>query len=182
MPHKKPNTFNLIFYPNQSDFIKGKPVSFIVQSEKSCYLTLLNIPEKGKTTGIFPNKFNQNNRIDAGVEYEIPGRLVKNFTLRFAHTGAERIIAICNATRPDPIGIKHNFRDQAYTTFDNYEQVITRGFRDRRRTRQIMVEPDSSKSTKLKTEREKQLPSLAANKKHTDIEARKAELLNVREH
>ncbi len=182
LPHKKPNTFDLIFYPNQSEFIKGQPVSFIVQSEKPCYLTLLNIPEKGETTVIFPNKFNQNNRIDAGVKYEVPGRLIKRFTLRFGHTGAERVIAICNASRPDPIGIQHNFNNQAYTTFKNYEQVITRGFSDRRRTRQILVEADNNKSSSLKTDREKKLPALATNKKHINIEARKAVLLHVREH
>ncbi|MGH1352184.1 MAG: DUF4384 domain-containing protein [Methyloligellaceae bacterium] len=181
-PHEKSNTFNLIFYPNQSRFVKGQEVSFVVQSEKACYLTLLNIPEKGNTTVLFPNKFNQNNRIDAGVSYEIPGKLIKRFALRFGHSGAERVIAICNATRPDPIGISHNFRNQAYTTFENYEQVITRGFRDRKRTRQILIESDSGKSSSLKTDREKKLPALTTDKKHSNIEARKAVLLHVLEH
>jgi len=52
----------------------GEVASFGFRSEQDCYLTLFNVDTQGHVTVLFPNSYHLNNRILAGVTYEIPSK------------------------------------------------------------------------------------------------------------
>lgn len=135
--------FNLAIFPNGSDFKVGANLIFTVLAEKSCFLTLINVDEKKRTTVLFPNKHNNNNKIDAGRSYQVPGDEIGGFGLRFADPGKETVIAKCNASQNQVRGIDHNFDQATYTTFDSYDDYVTRAVTPR----QIVVTDGSGRAT-----------------------------------
>lgn len=56
----------------QSEYSLGDQVRVCVRATKDCYLTLLNLASDGELTILFPNRHNQNNRIQGGITHEIP--------------------------------------------------------------------------------------------------------------
>ncbi|MDQ8197009.1 DUF4384 domain-containing protein [Pelagicoccus enzymogenes] len=50
----------------------GDQVRVCVRASRDCYLTLLNLASDGELTILFPNRHNQNNRIQGGITHEIP--------------------------------------------------------------------------------------------------------------
>jgi hypothetical protein len=126
--------FDLALYPNESEFYVGDEVTFSIEAELDCYLTLFNVDEQGRSTVLFPNGFNQNNFIRARTTYAIPGPEIGGFRLIFQDPGRETVIAKCNATGNNFYGIEHDFAAEAYTTFD-YDEYVGRSLA----TRQIIV-------------------------------------------
>ncbi|MBC2605835.1 DUF4384 domain-containing protein [Pelagicoccus albus] len=53
-------------------FRLGDQVRVCVKATRECYLTLLNLASDGELTILFPNRHNQNNRIQGGMTHEIP--------------------------------------------------------------------------------------------------------------
>ena len=51
---------------------KKDSVIFTLQAEEDCYVLLLNWSPKGALTQLFPNKFDENNRLRAGKTYTLP--------------------------------------------------------------------------------------------------------------
>ncbi|MGH6925385.1 MAG: DUF4384 domain-containing protein, partial [Propylenella sp.] len=134
--------FNLALFPNGLDFKVGSELTFSVIAEKDCFLTLINVDEKGSTTVLFPNKFNNNNRIVAGKTFTLPGAEISGFRFRFQDPGKETVIAKCNATKNQVRGIEHHFEQAAYTTFRSYDDYVTRAIAPR----QIAVTDDSGRA------------------------------------
>jgi len=124
-------TFDLAFFPNEEVFKVGHPVTFTVQSELDCALTIINIDEKKKTTVLFPNKFNQNNAIKANVKYTFPSKEIGGFKFVFQDPGKETVIAKCNATSERERGIVHDYQSEAFTSFDSYDEYVSRSLSDR---------------------------------------------------
>ncbi|MDQ8181714.1 DUF4384 domain-containing protein [Pelagicoccus sp. SDUM812005] len=56
----------------ERSFRLGDEVRVCVRATKDCYLTLLNVSSDGEMTILFPNRHNQNNRIQGGITHEIP--------------------------------------------------------------------------------------------------------------
>lgn len=50
----------------------GDQVRVCVKPTQDCYLTLLNLAPDGELTILFPNRHNQNNRIQGGITQEVP--------------------------------------------------------------------------------------------------------------
>lgn len=50
----------------------GDQVRVCVKATQDCYLTLLNLAPDGELTILFPNRHNQNNRIQGGITHEVP--------------------------------------------------------------------------------------------------------------
>jgi hypothetical protein len=135
--------FDLAIYPNETEFKVGSELTFSVRAELDCYLTLINVDEKDRTTVLFPNRFNSDNLIKAGQTYRVPGDEISGFKLIFGDAGKERVIGKCNASDDEVYGIEHDFDASAYTTFDSYDQYVSRALQPR----QILVQEDSARDT-----------------------------------
>jgi hypothetical protein len=135
-----PNTtkrFDLAVFPIEEDFKVGAPLTLTVKPELDCFLTLINVDQQHRTTVLFPNKFNQNNKVLAGQELKVPGDKVGGFQLIFRDPGKETVIAKCNASGNRFPGIEHDFDQAAFTTFGNYDDYVTRALEPKKR--QIVV-------------------------------------------
>jgi mono/diheme cytochrome c family protein len=124
--------FALALYPNQSTFRVGNELTFSVQAELDCFLTLINVDAAGQATVLFPNRFNQDNRILAGNTYQVPGGSIGGFKLVFRDPGKETVIAKCNASRNELAGVEHNFDASAFTTYGSYDEYVSRAIAKRK--------------------------------------------------
>jgi len=70
VPQEKP--FQIKLWTEKTVYKIGEPIVFSFQSDKECYLTLIDIGTSGKVTIIFPNQYSQSNKIEAGKVYRIP--------------------------------------------------------------------------------------------------------------
>jgi hypothetical protein len=73
MLHQTKPPFRLKLWTEKASYVVGEKVTFFVQAEQDCYLTLIDIGTSGNVTVLFPNAYDRNNRIAAGRRYEIPG-------------------------------------------------------------------------------------------------------------
>src|SRR5207248_11445808 len=53
---------------DKSFYKQGEAPVLTVRSDRDCFLTVTDVDEKNKGGVIFPNRFEQENRIEAGVE------------------------------------------------------------------------------------------------------------------
>ena len=103
----------------------GESPVFTIESPRECYLTLTNVDEKGEGTVLLPNKFQQDNRIKAGVPIEFPGKGAP-FQYKMKDKGTETVVAVC-ASRPDGGDkIQHDFNRSAFTSVPNYTRALAR--------------------------------------------------------
>uniref|UniRef100_A0A7C4AR99 DUF4384 domain-containing protein n=1 Tax=Desulfomonile tiedjei TaxID=2358 RepID=A0A7C4AR99_9BACT len=64
--------FTLQLKTDKTEYKQGEPIVFTVESNKECYLTLIDIGTSGKVKIIFPNQYRQDNVIPANKPYRIP--------------------------------------------------------------------------------------------------------------
>jgi hypothetical protein len=103
----------LSLYADKSSYmINDKPV-FTVRSDRDCYLTLVNIDGAGVGTVIFPNKFQQDNKIAGGKDFAFPAA-DSSFDFKFTEVGKESVIAICDTTGK-AVAIEHAYAENAFT-------------------------------------------------------------------
>ncbi len=113
---------------------RNDTADFTVVASQDCYLTLLNLDEKGKgATVIFPNKFQQNNRIPANTPVAVPGPDAP-FQFRLGETGIETVIAICTEKNAPVDGIVHDFDRSAFTEIPDYTKAIARAITVEKKT------------------------------------------------
>lgn len=129
--------FDLALFPNEEEFKVGGKVTLTVKPDLDCFLTLINVDQQGRTTVLFPNKFNQDNKVLANEELKVPGAKIGGFELVFRDPGKETVIAKCNASGNRFPGIDHNFDQSAFTTFGDYDDYVSRALEPRKR--QIVV-------------------------------------------
>lgn len=103
----------LSLYADKSSYmVNDKPV-FTVMSDRDCYLTLVNIDGAGVGTVIFPNKFQQDNKIAGGKDFSFPAA-DSSFDFKFTEVGKESVIAVCDVTGKT-IAIEHAYAENAFT-------------------------------------------------------------------
>lgn len=112
------NSFNIKIWTNHTHYQIGEMITFYFQSERDCYLNLVDINSRGELTLLFPNRFHRDNFIRAGRTYQIPD---ESYGFEFEAeppVGMDRIYAIAGSK---PLNIFDNKFDQsAFTT-------VTRG-------------------------------------------------------
>lgn len=64
---------NVVPVKSGETFKVGDKINIKFKSSKDCYLTLLNIGTSGKLTILYPNTLHQDNFIEGGKLFEIPG-------------------------------------------------------------------------------------------------------------
>jgi hypothetical protein len=84
------------------DFRLGERIVFNFESERDCYLLLLNLDSKGNSHVIFPNRFYRNNFIQGGRALKIPDEQMrkKNFELMFGKPAGEEVVKAIATTKP----------------------------------------------------------------------------------
>ncbi len=111
--------FNVKLWTNQSSYKIGDRISFSFNSEKACYLNIVDVGPTGNITLLFPNRHHQDSKISANKTYTIPDETSDSFAFSVdPPAGTERVYAIAST---QPLNIfNSNFRGTAY-------QTITRG-------------------------------------------------------
>ncbi|MBT6338478.1 MAG: DUF4384 domain-containing protein [Desulfobacula sp.] len=116
---KEKQDFNVKIWTNKKEFKPGDKISFFFNSEKDCYLNIVDVGPSGNITLLFPNRYHQSSRIDGGKTYKIPDESSDRFEFMVEPpAGTDRVYAIAS-TRPLNI-FDTNFKDVEY-------KAITRG-------------------------------------------------------
>ncbi len=95
---------------------------FTVKTSSDCQLPLINVDSSGRAIVIFPNKYQQENLIRAGRQFQFPGPNAP-FQFRLKDAGKEKLIAECAINQGDE-RIKHNFEQQEFTDLGDYRNHI----------------------------------------------------------
>jgi TolB-like protein len=169
------SSFNLKVWTDKESYQIGEKIVFSVESEKSGYLTLLDVNPNGNIDVIFPNKFHQDNFIRAGAIYSVPSK-DNNFALDIqGPSGLERIKAIITL---DAISLLEMDFGQG---FHSVQGGTTRGMRDIKVLSKKILSADSSnwaeayseififKKGETYTRGSRKIPIIEKPKKPTDI-------------
>jgi hypothetical protein len=103
----------------------GDTPVFTIVAPKDCFLTLTNIDEKGIGTVLFPNKFQQDNKVRAGATVNFPGSNAP-FRYRMQDPGQETVTAVCAEKADGGDAIKHDFSKSNFTEVKNYTGAVAR--------------------------------------------------------
>ncbi len=101
----------------------GDLASFRVVSDVDCNLTLINVTPAGKAVVLYPNDFEQNNRLAAGKPLLVPGPGAP-YQLRFKEAGMETLVAICPVEAKFPEGIAPDYEQQRFTALGNWRSFL----------------------------------------------------------
>ena len=106
------------FGAEKSTYREGDLLELTVRPDKDCYLTVLNWDPMGNFTQIFPNKFDNNNRLRGGRTYALPPRGAE-YELYLGKSGRERlkIIAVTNKSTSDAISRVLSFSGDSNNPF-----------------------------------------------------------------
>jgi hypothetical protein len=122
-----PAEMNLSLTSDKTVYQVNETADFTVMSSEACFLTLVDLDEKGKgATVIFPNRLRTNNRISANAPIVIPGSGAP-FQFRLKDQGTETIIAVCTDKNVPVDGITHDFTRSTFTSVPDYTRSIARG-------------------------------------------------------
>ena len=88
---------------------------------------------------LLPNKFQQDNRIKAGVPVSFPGPKAP-FIYKLGDKGKETVMAVCS-DKPEVDGIKHDFNKAPLTEVKNSTRTIGERIYKQGPTRKITILP-----------------------------------------
>lgn len=99
---------NITLTSDKSEYRVGDQPVFTVTAKEDCFLVLVAIDARGRGAALFPNKYQQDNRIRANVPFKVPGRNAP-FQYRLRRSGKERMVAACPRGQNSIDGITLNF-------------------------------------------------------------------------
>jgi hypothetical protein len=129
----------IVLTSDRDTYKVGDTPVFTVVAPSDCFLTLTNVDEKGEGTVLFPNKFQQNNKVKGKVELQFPGDKA-GFTYRMKDPGVETVIAVCTDKGGEVDGIKHNFTRSVLTSVPDYSASVAKSVANEPVKRAIVVE------------------------------------------
>lgn len=105
--------FGLRLASDRTAYRLVEPVTLMVEAERDCHLTLVNTGPNGEVRQIFPNRYQQQTRIQAGQTVVVPG-LGAGVSIRpIGPAGLETVTAICQAGGA-PAGVVTQFGAEAF--------------------------------------------------------------------
>jgi hypothetical protein len=125
VPPKPGRAGDLALTSDKSAYRQGDTPIFSVVSSRDCFLTLTDVDDKGEGTVLFPNKFQQDNRVKAHAEVQFPAADAP-FQYRMKDKGFETVIAVCSEHNISVDGIVHNFAGSNFTTVPDYTRSVAR--------------------------------------------------------
>jgi mono/diheme cytochrome c family protein len=123
--YEPPAALTVTVTADKAFYRKDDKAVFTVVASQDCYLTFLNVDQKGAATVIFPNKHQQDNRIRANASVKIPDDQA-DFDFKLNDRGTETLIAICTEKNVPVDGIVHDFKSSTLTEVPNYTGAIAR--------------------------------------------------------
>ncbi|MDQ4061582.1 MAG: DUF4384 domain-containing protein, partial [Pseudomonadota bacterium] len=142
-PKELSRTFDLTLISDKSVYKQNEGAVFTVVAKEDCALTLINVDAKGTGTVLFPNQFQQENRIRAGKEFRF-GDASTPFRFRLADKGTETVIALCNASKKATRGFETDFKAGGFTDLGDFAQRLARQIaaesKEKALSRKIVVE------------------------------------------
>jgi len=110
----KNSAFKVKLWTDKSQYLIDDPIHFYFETEKDCFVNLINVGSSGNITVLFPNRYHSNNLIKAGVKYKIPGESYPFGLVVQPPPGNERVYAIASTW---PIDIfTMDFEKQVFTS------------------------------------------------------------------
>jgi len=107
-----------VWVDNQSNTYNiGESITFFFRSTRDCYIHLLDIGTSGTVTMIYPNRFDQNNFIKAGVTYQLPRPNSFKFTAA-GPAGTEMVKAIGTLAQTNLFNLTGAQAAGPFKTFD----------------------------------------------------------------
>jgi cytochrome c553 len=123
----KPETIDVILKSSKASYRSGDLLVVTARATSNCHMTIVNVDANGRATVIFPNDFEPNNAVEAGVDIRLPSDQAP-YQFRLKDKGRETIIAVCTATQKTADGIVHDFEKQRFTELGDYRSFISRVF------------------------------------------------------
>lgn len=120
------HSFDLALYSDKSSYSTKEHPVITVTSKSDCFLTLIDIDSHDKATVLFPNKFQQDNHINASKEFKFPDPIAPPFQYSFTEPGVETVSAVCTQDKRDVDGIAHDFSKAILTSAPSYTETLTR--------------------------------------------------------
>jgi hypothetical protein len=112
----------LTLYADTGQAKVGDKPKFTVRADRECSLTLVNVDKSGEGVVIFPNKFQQDNRIKAREDFVFPAADAQ-FDFKYLDPGIETVIAICDVSGGAVTGIEHDYSQQEFTHLGKGEEL-----------------------------------------------------------
>jgi len=114
-------TFYLALTSDKSKYKANDNAVLTIQSTRDCYLTLVDIDQKGVATVLLPNDYQRDNHIKAGDIIHFPGADA-GYSYQVAPTnkGAERIMAVCDMKQKNPLSIVQDYKASGFTEIPDF--------------------------------------------------------------
>ncbi|WP_424627058.1 DUF4384 domain-containing protein [Bradyrhizobium sp. SYSU BS000235] len=110
---------------DQDSYRVGDGPVFTIVTSRDCFLTLMDIDEKGEGMVLMPNRFQQENFIKAGIPIQFPGA-GSPFQFRMKDKGRETVTAVCAVQAGGGDRILHDFNKEQFTPVPNYTKAVAR--------------------------------------------------------
>ncbi|MBV1696478.1 MAG: DUF4384 domain-containing protein [Hyphomicrobiales bacterium] len=137
-------------------YAPGEPIIITATVGRTCHLTLVSVDATGRATVILPNELQPVNLIEAGATVKVPADAAP-YVLRADDKGRETIVAICQAGRASPFGIRHDFDRRRFTELGTWRDFLTATW-TRELTERHAVEPARPKRERRRARRARQPP------------------------
>lgn len=113
---KENRDFEVKVWTNKQRYSLGDKIRFHFRAEKECYLNLVNVNSQGEMTLLFPNRYHEDNFVQAGKTYTIPAKSY-DFSLEVQPPrGTDRIYALASS---NPLNIfDTDFSGQSFVSLD----------------------------------------------------------------
>jgi hypothetical protein len=119
----EPPTIELVLRTDRETYTVGDTPSYTARASEDCYLTLINVDPDRSAVVLFPNEFQQDNKLKAGEELTLP--LPESpYRFRLAKAGSEMLVGTCTASSRPPPGIRHDFERQRFTIVGDWDQHL----------------------------------------------------------
>jgi hypothetical protein len=123
--------FEVKLSTDKAEYRIGEKVNFFIETNRSCYLTLLDFSPDGTVTVIFPNGNHKDSLISARKIYQIPPTSPSGANKPFSFiiqepSGLDRIKAFCDLTKPSPLKLTIKNR----TDYHTIKPKTTKGLND----------------------------------------------------
>jgi mono/diheme cytochrome c family protein len=154
LPQSRPDVIDVVLKSSKSTYRTGDILTVFARASSNCNMTIVNVDAAGRGTVIFPNDFEQNNAVEAGVELRLPAETAP-YQFRLKEKGRETIVAVCNATQKTADAIVHDFEKQRFTELGDYRAFLTRVFAsdpDEKKAAAKTTDPRSRRTRRGRTE------------------------------
>lgn len=91
--------FNVKVWMDRKEYRIGDPVTINVETNRDCFVTLLNVRSNGEIWELFPNNYNQNNFIKGNASHSIPSSS-DNFKMTIVAPPGQDYIKAIATSRP----------------------------------------------------------------------------------